>query len=153
MPSKVYSVSDEEFKNIVQNAKSYSDCLRALGLTPRGGSSSDILKKRIQELNCSIDHFHNDKSQSSRAVYSLEEICVENSSYANISRLKTRLIKEGKLEYKCACCGNTGEWLGQKLTLQLDHINGKNNDHRLSNLRFLCPNCHSLTETYAGKNK
>lgn len=57
------------------------------------------------------------------------------------------------LEYKCAFCGNTGEWLGQKLTLQLDHINGKNNDYRIENLRFLCPNCHSITPTYAGKNK
>lgn len=50
-------------------------------------------------------------------------------------------------------CGNIGEWQGQKLVLQLDHINGKNNDHRIENLRFLCPNCHSITETYAGKNK
>lgn len=38
------------------------------------------------------------------------------------------------------------------LTLQLDHINRVNNDHRLTNLRFLCPNCHSQTDTYAGKN-
>ena len=81
------------------------------------------------------------------------KILVENSTYANISRLKIRLINEGRLEYKCACCGNIGEWQGQKLTLQLDHINGKNNDHRIENLRFLCPNCHSITETYAGKNK
>lgn len=42
---------------------------------------------------------------------------------------------------------------GQSLSLQLDHINGINNDHRLENLRFLCPNCHSQTNTYAGKNK
>lgn len=41
----------------------------------------------------------------------------------------------------------------KKLTLQLDHINGKNNDHRIENLRLLCPNCHSITETYAGKKQ
>ena len=151
--SKVYQVSDEVFKDIVANANTYSDCLRALGLTTRGGSSSDILKRRIAELNCSTEHFGTLQMKSPSAKYDLDEILVENSTYANISRLKIRLINEGRLEYKCACCGNTGEWQGQKLTLQLDHINGKNNDHRIENLRLLCPNCHSITETYAGKNK
>lgn len=150
--SKVYLVSDEQFKEIVANANSYSDCLRALNLTTKGGSSTDILKKRISELECSIEHFQKQGKQSANAIYSLEEILIDNSPYANISRLKQRLVREKKLEYKCAFCGNTGEWLGKEISLQLDHINGKNNDHRLSNLRFLCPNCHATTDTYAGKN-
>ena len=148
--SKVYQVSDEQFIPIVQESNSYSDCLRALGLGTRGGSSTDILKRRIAELNCSTEHFGK-QLQSVSAKYSLEEILVENSSYANISRLKQRLVNEGKMEYKCQKCG-ISEWLGNPLTLQLDHINGVNNDHRLTNLRFLCPNCHSQTDTYAGKN-
>ena len=148
--SKVYQVSDEQFIQIVQESNSYSDCLRALGLGARGGSSTDILKRRIAELNCSTEHFGK-QLQSVSAKYSLEEILVENSSYANISRLKQRLVNEGKMEYKCQKCG-ISEWLGNPLTLQLDHINGVNNDHRLTNLRFLCPNCHSQTDTYAGKN-
>lgn len=148
--SKVYQVSDEQFIQIVQESNSYSDCLRALGLGTRGGSSTDILKRRIAELNCSTEHFGK-QLQSVSAKYSLEEILVENSSYANISRLKQRLVNEGKMEYKCQKCG-ISEWLGKPLTLQLDHINGVNNDHRLTNLRFLCPNCHSQTDTYAGKN-
>lgn len=151
--SKVYQVSDEEFKEIVANANTYSDCLRALGLKTTGGSSTDILKRRIAELECSTEHFGKKNSQSANARYSLDEILVENSTYSNISRLKIRLINEEKLKYVCAWCGNMGEWQGQKLILQLDHINGKNNDHRIENLRFLCPNCHSLTNTYAGKNK
>ena len=85
--------------------------------------------------------------------YSLEEILIENSSYTNRTRLKIRLLKEHLIEYKCAICGNKGEWNNQPLTLQLDHINGINNDNRIENLRFLCPNCHSQTETYSGRNK
>ena len=149
--SKVYQVSDEEFIKIIQENFSYSDCLKALGLSTGGGSSTDILKRRIQELKCSTEHFGK-QVVSYNVKYTLDEILVENSTYANISRLKIRLVNEGKLEYKCQICG-INEWLGQKLSLQLDHINGINNDHRIENLRFLCPNCHSQTETYAGKNK
>lgn len=149
--SKVYEVSDEEFVKIVQSAKNYSDCLRSLGLTTRGGSSTDVLKRRINELKCDISHFCYD-GPAATTKYNLDEILVENSTYANISCLKNRLVKEGRLEYKCAECGIV-EWNGLPLSLHLDHINGINNDHRIENLRFLCPNCHSQTDTYAGKNK
>lgn len=151
--SKVYLVSDEEFIEIVKKSNTYSDCLRALGLGTKGGSSTDVLKRRISELNCDISHFGTGTAKRNyQAKYDLDDILVENSTYANISCLKNRLIKEGRLEYKCALCG-ISEWMGLPLSLHLDHENGKNNDHRIENLRFLCPNCHSQTDTYAGKNK
>jgi predicted RNA-binding Zn-ribbon protein involved in translation (DUF1610 family) len=65
-------------------------------------------------------------------------------------RLKQKLLKKGT-PYKCVECG-ISEWQGQKLSLHLDHINGNNTDNDDYNLRFLCPNCHSLTHTYCGKN-
>ena len=152
--SKVYQVSDEEFCSIVANANSNSDCLRALGLSTNGGSSTDVLKRRIKEGNCDTSHFGSSTQnrQTHQAKYSLDEILVENSTYANIARLKQRLIREGRMEYKCQKCGII-KWMNEPLSLHLDHINGKNNDHRIENLRFLCPNCHSQTETYAGRNK
>jgi len=64
-----------------------------------------------------------------------------------------RLVEDNLLEYKCSSCGITDMWNNKKLSLQLDHINGINNDNRLNNLRFLCPNCHSQTETYCGKHR
>lgn len=115
MKSKVYQVSDEEFKIIIANNYSYSDCLRALGLGTRGGSSTDALKRRIQELNCSVKHF-NRSTCGAYKKYTTEEILVENSDYVSISRLKKRLVKEGYLEYKCSCCGIT-EWQGKPITL------------------------------------
>lgn len=149
--SKIYSVSDQEFIEIVRDSHSYSDCLRALGLTTNGGSSTDVLKERIRTLECSTEHFHG-KNGDSTKKYNLDEILVKDSTYKNISRLKERLLRENLLEYKCSICG-ISEWQGKSISLQLDHINGVNNDHRLENLRLLCPNCHSQTETYAGRNK
>lgn len=80
-----------------------------------------------------------------------EEVFVCNSLYSR-NHLKKRIIDERLLPYTCAECSNNGQHNGKKLSLQLDHINGISDDNRLENLRFLCPNCHSQTETYAGKS-
>lgn len=80
-----------------------------------------------------------------------EEIFKENSSYSN-ELVKQRIITQDLLEYKCKCCG-ISDWQGQTIVLDLDHINGDNRNNRLENLRFLCPNCHSQTDTYKGRNK
>lgn len=69
----------------------------------------------------------------------------------NRHHLKTRLIQAGLLQERCQSCGLT-DWRGKPLTIHLDHINGLKNDNRLKNLRMLCPNCHSQTPTFAGRN-
>jgi hypothetical protein len=75
---------------------------------------------------------------------------VENSTY-NRTSLKARLIKNGTLKNVCSNCG-ISQWNGKEISLHLEHINGINNDNRIENLCLLCPNCHSQTDTYAGKN-
>jgi 5-methylcytosine-specific restriction endonuclease McrA len=82
--------------------------------------------------------------------YSNDEVFVEHSFYAR-HHIKKRIIQDKLLEYKCEKCGNNGKHNNMPLSLQLDHRNGKSEDNRLENLRFLCPNCHSQTDTYAGK--
>lgn len=79
------------------------------------------------------------------------DIFKEDSSYSN-EFVKGRIIKGNLLEYKCFKCF-IELWQGETIVLELDHINGKNNDHRFENLRFLCPNCHSQTDTFRGRNK
>jgi hypothetical protein len=54
---------------------------------------------------------------------------------------------------KCRICPLGKEWNGKFLQLQLDHIDGNKQNNNLINLRLLCPNCHSQTETFASKNK
>lgn len=67
------------------------------------------------------------------------------------THIKGRLISAGLLENKCQTCG-LESWLGKPISMHIDHINGVRDDHRLENLRMLCPNCHSQTETYSGRN-
>lgn len=154
MKSKVYNLSDEEFREFIKQHHSWCRCARDLGLSTSGGNASHQLKKRCKELNCDTSHFNAQQdAQKVSQKYTLEEIMVENSTYTNTTKFKERLIRANLMEYKCALCGNPGEWNGKTLILQLDHINGNHHDHRLENLRFLCPNCHSQTETFSGRNK
>lgn len=75
---------------------------------------------------------------------------IKNSTRST-ALVKERIIQYKLLPYKCAHCDIKDTWNGQSIKLHLDHINGDNRDNRLDNLRFLCPNCHSQTETYCGK--
>jgi DNA-binding transcriptional ArsR family regulator len=67
------------------------------------------------------------------------------------AHLKRRLIKDGLLATICACCG-IEDWRGKRLSLELHHLNGNRSDNRLANLALLCPNCHSQTDTWGGRN-
>lgn len=78
----------------------------------------------------------------------LEELLKRGVSRYNV---KTRLVRAGLLPNHCQQCG-LSEWRDRPLSMHIDHINGVKNDHRLENLRMLCPNCHSQTETYGGRN-
>ena len=79
------------------------------------------------------------------------DIFIENSSACQ-STLRKR-YKEGQYTpYICSICGQEPIWQGKELTLILDHINGKNTDDRLENLRWVCPNCNQQLETTGGGN-
>ena len=69
----------------------------------------------------------------------------------NRGNLKRRMLADGLKPNSCAACGLRG-WLGQPLSMALHHINGDRLDNRLENLELLCPNCHSQTDTYSGRN-
>lgn len=137
----------------VEGSTSYREVLRKLKVGVFG-SNHKTLKKYLGLYNInfipSANHNNNVKFYKAQRN-SLESVLTKNSSYSRVS-LKRRLIKEQIMDYMCARCGNPGEWLNQPIVLQLEHKNGVANDNRLENLEFLCPNCHSQTKTFAGKN-
>lgn len=139
----------ELLEQLVAESNSYAEILRKLGKS-NSGTATRLLKQKLDSYNIT-HHFINQTTGGIRNKIPLENILVENSTYAS-DKLKVRLIKEGLKENKCENpeCG-ISEWHGHPLVLQLHHINGNHNDNRLENLILLCPNCHSLTENYSGK--
>lgn len=146
---------------LCEDSYSYAEVLKKAGRKQSGGNQSH-LKKKIEEYEIDISHFKGQgwsrgltkettPSLKRKDKYSFEEVFQENSDLPR-KTVRQYIIKNNLLEYKCSFCGNIGEWMGKMIALELDHINGINNDHRLENLRWLCPNCHATTETYSGKN-
>lgn len=153
--SKVYSISISEFVEIVKNSNSKKEILEKIGLRAAGGNFKTLTRRLLaegllEELQLRTTKLVKDVLTKTRRNIPLDEVMVENSNYSR-QNLKQRLLKLGKLNNRCIVCGIGPEWQGKPLTLQLDHINGLYNDNRIENLRIICPNCHSQTETYVGK--
>ena len=96
---------------------------------------------------------HRKKAIQTKKLKAVEQHLSNTNQHKHLSNhaLKKILVTVGR-EYKCEEC-NVIEWRGHKLSLELDHIDGNSFNNDLSNLRLLCPNCHSTTSTYRGRNK
>lgn len=139
-------ITDEKFVEALKNNPTIKAALYSLGMATSGGNYDTARRIAIKydvDVKCKKPGKSNWKREP------IEKILVENSNYG-CWRLKNRLIEEGFLEYKCDECG-INKWNDKPLSLHMDHINGIRNDNRLENLRLLCPNCHSQTETYCGR--
>jgi hypothetical protein len=155
---KFYKISKQELDNVVKKSMSLTQVLQGLQINYSSGSNFDKLKKLLDFYQVDYKHIsigiHHAKGKSNLANIKrtpLNEILIENSKFKNSTSLKKRLLREGILKNICDVCGLSDEWNGQKLVLQMDHINGKHSDNRLENLRIICPNCHTQTKTYAGR--
>ena len=155
MENKIYKLSDEQFVELLKKSSTISEVLFKLGYTVRGNSwGYSQIKRRMTDLNLDYSIFKGKSpiiKSSKLNVINKESILKENCKHSR-SVLRRYVIKNNLIPYRCAICGCV-EWQGKTLSLEIDHINGINNDNRLENLRFLCPNCHSQTSTYGCRNQ
>lgn len=142
----------ERMVEALKGAKSKSDVLRNMGISTFPGNFRTLNKYAIKyniELPVFIKTGDKKMGEKPKKIKNDKLFC-ENSLHSS-TPVKKRILKENLIKYECEKCKNKGFWQNEKLSLQLDHINGINNDHRLENLRYLCPNCHSQTKTFSGK--
>jgi HNH endonuclease len=147
--------TDDELTAAVRASESWAEVARRLGYAINGGIHR-FLRGHVVRLGLDTSHFTGQAwargaSFPGRRARPLSEILVERSTAASAG-LRRRLIAEGLKPAHCELCGIT-EWRGQPLQLELDHVNGDHTDHRLENLRVLCPNCHSATETFCRRKR
>lgn len=146
--SNIWSI--ENISKIVEKCINYTQVCDNLKLSTKRGNRNHV-RNFIKLNNIDISHFKrvgHIKGKKTRLTQ--ESLC--SNSHRTGSIIRVYVIRHKLLNNKlCAVCGVSDEWNGKKLVLQLDHINGISNDHRLENLRFICPNCHSQTDTFSNK--
>ena len=139
-------VDRQDLRQIVADSKTISQVLIQLGLVPRGGNYA-VLKKWLQHQGISTEHF----TQKGKRKQPIDKLMTRDSG-TSAETLKRLMLDHYSIPYECNSC-KISIWLSRPLVLELDHIDGNSRNNELSNLRLLCPNCHSMTPTFRGRNK
>lgn len=140
----------------VAASRSMNDVLRRLGVEVVGGHHTNI-SRRIKAYGIDTSHFQQ-PSQAGvpKQRRAPEQLLVEQEPASarrmQSDRLRRAMTALGVVE-KCTMCGTQPMWRGHPLPLEVDHIDGDWRNNRIENLRLLCPNCHSTTDTYRGRAK
>lgn len=142
--------TDAQLIEAVPVSYSFWEVAKRLGIT-----YSKTLRQRIFELELSIHHFDLHK-RSRESIHRRRRKRHEIFTFTPERRVESIVLRRAFLEYgpkyECVLCGIPPLYNHKKLVLQIDHINGNRFDNRIHNLRWLCPNCHSQTDTFTSKN-
>lgn len=141
-PEVGYTSDLDGIKKAIANSESFVEAAKRCGLDRK------TIRQVVTEECLDITHFIICSTRPSTS----EDIFKIHTKRVN-QKVRRHVINNELLEYKCDICDQEDSWQGKNLTLQLDHINGISTDNRLENLRFLCPNCHTQTATFCGRNK
>lgn len=146
----------DELQKMVNESSSFLDVMRKCKLSVKGTGNYTTLRKFLEQWNIDVSLINSNRQKhlssliTSKKTIPLSELLVKGHRKGD-SRLKSRLIKAGILKEVCQKCKCDPVWQGEKLVLQLDHVNGNNCDNSVENLRLLCPNCHTQTHNFSGR--
>jgi hypothetical protein len=152
MPPTGLSYTREDAEAAIAASNSWAESLRRLGLCTTGGGWR-ILRKYADIWHISTSHFDPEAARLKNlrgTQRPLAQVLVKESTYAR-QHVKRRLLAEGLKEPRCELCGQGEIWRGRPMSMILDHINGVRDDHRLENLRMVCPNCAATLDTHCGR--
>lgn len=153
----MFRYTREALQEAVSNSTSYAGVMRYLGRPPAGGTHAH-LSRRIKREGIDTSHFLGSASnRGKQAANRLTSEAILKLRPRDSGRVKPHLLRRALVEagvpYECEACGLGNSWNDLQLVLHVDHINGNHWDSRKENLRFLCPNCHSQTASWAGRNR
>ena len=140
--------SKEEIEQFVNESASYAELARKIGyddICCRNGSAYRDVHTMIDELNLDISHFTGQGWNKNNFDYSRFRYGINISSK---SALNAIAALRGRV---CESCG-LSTWMGQDITLEVHHKDGDSLNNELDNLQLLCPNCHSMTSNWKGRN-
>lgn len=149
--------SKEMVKEAVKRSQSIMGVMRCLGMKTSTGSMHGHTKNLIKVYGIDISHFtgraHNKGAKDPKRLSADQILVLDrlNGLKESSDRIR-RALDEIGVRRICSKCGGGEVWMDNPLRLQIEHKNGNPLDNRRKNLVYLCPNCHSQTETF-GKNK
>lgn len=147
-------ISKEKMEEIVKSSFSIAECLRKMGRSDIGGNYRTFYRyKGLYNLDTSHFTGQRVRKNSYNETQKPVEFYLHKDCYTSIksSKLLKKLVDAGYKLYECERC-HMSEWFGEPITLQLHHIDGDHFNNELDNLKILCPNCHSQTDNFCGKN-
>lgn len=135
------------------------ECARCFSTKNKRNQINEIVSNKLKgRINLHAKGFINDdqrRAASEAWIKKSKEIKdwkLSNIPFDDLNKPHKKMKLLIEQQYKCAICNMINEWNNKPLIFQLDHVNGNHNDNNKLNLRMICPNCHSQTETFTSKN-